>query len=423
MRFASAALIVGFILCCTACGQNEPPLNGPVGEGTDTVSASGTDAETDESPDTGGDADADGDGDADSDADSDADADSDSDADADTDGDTDGDSDGDTDGDSDGDTDTGITLDGFFDFRVDRAEYSRGLDRIVVISTQPSNQLHIVDPVTKEETPIDLPYPPKCLSVSPDGLFVAVGHGGWVSYIDLDAQEIVKTLATSAADPRDVILAGNGYVYLFPRNGAFESIPCVNIETEVETLSEEFFEGNTRVRRHPDSKAIYGAWNDTVPQNIEKYDISAGTLSYLYESPYFGDYPMCGNLWMSDDGLRIITKCGTVFSASEVQSEDMIYQGVLLDLTTITWLDHSSTIGDVAVVSNEDEAVRIFDYESLALEATVPLPTAVSEGTAYPLHGRWVFYRSDGSEYYVLVRIDASAGVPFGEGVLTFATK
>ena len=78
------------------------------------------------------------------------------------------------------------------DFRVVDAEYSAALERMVMVSAAP-NRLHVFDPLTAVDVPVDLPITPTSVSVSPDGLFAAVGHDGWVSYVDLSAGGLVKT--------------------------------------------------------------------------------------------------------------------------------------------------------------------------------------------------------------------------------------
>src|SRR5205807_6175026 len=63
------------------------------------------------------------------------------------------------------------------------AKYSKTLDRIVTISKNP-NTLHVFDPVAGTETgSVQLPQTPNAVSLSPDGLFAAVGYDLLVSYI------------------------------------------------------------------------------------------------------------------------------------------------------------------------------------------------------------------------------------------------
>jgi hypothetical protein len=319
-------------------------------------------------------------------------------------------------------------------FRVIDAEYSKGLDRIIMVSSQPSNQLHIYDPVAKTDTTVNLNLVPTSVSVSPDGLYAAVGHTAWVSYVNLSTATLVSTLPTTA-DVIDIVLAGNGYVYAFPRIDQWETIRSINLTTGVETQSTGMtIYAGTRAKLHPDGIAIYGANNGLSPSDIEKYSITGGTAAYLYDSPYHGDYAMCGDLWMSEDGLRIFTKCGNVFRASPnryssgTTAEDMTYNGALQNLALVQHLTHSSAAGLVATVpantfSNieADREVQLFNYDFLTLNSKVTLPHFVLSATsAFPGRGRFVFYNSAGTAYFVVIQADSSSGMLYDYGVVTY---
>lgn len=319
-------------------------------------------------------------------------------------------------------------------FRVIDAEYSKSLDRIIMVSSQPSNQLHIYDPVAKADTTVNLNLVPTSVSVSPDGLYAAVGHNAWVSYVNLSTATLVNTFPTTA-DVIDIVLAGNGYVYAFPRIDQWERIRSINLTTGVETLhTGGFIRAGTRAKLHPDGIAIYGADNGLSPSDIEKYSITGGTAAYLYDSPYHGTYPMCGDLWMSEDGLRIFTKCGNVFRASPnryssgTTPEDMTYNGALQNLASVQHLTHSSAAGLVAAVpantfsnSQADREVQLFNYDFLTFNSKVTLPYFVLSSTsAFPGHGRFVFYNSAGTAYFVVIQADSSSGMLNDYGIVTY---
>src|SRR5262245_26484666 len=63
-------------------------------------------------------------------------------------------------------------------YRVVDAEYSRALDRIVMVAATPASGLHLYDPATNGDTVIALPTTPTAVSVGPTGLLAAVGHNG-----------------------------------------------------------------------------------------------------------------------------------------------------------------------------------------------------------------------------------------------------
>jgi hypothetical protein len=314
------------------------------------------------------------------------------------------------------------------DFRVIDAEYSKQLGRIVFVSSTPLNQLHVYDPVAEQNSAVNLPLTPSSVSVSPDGLYAAVGHNGYVSYVDLTTPSLVDTIP-STADVSDVVLAGNGYIYAFPRIDQWETIRCINIATGQETTSTGYsIRAGTKAKLHPSGDSMYGADNGLSPSDIEKYDIAGGTAALLYDSPYHGDYSMCGDLWMSEDGLRIFTRCGNVFRASAVRAEDMTYNGSLEGLSLVRHLDHSAAIGNVVAVpdnsrwGNEfsDTEIQIFGYDYLTFKERIPLPHFVISGDAYAGRGRFVFHNRDGSRYFVVVQADGTSGLLYDYGVVTY---
>src|SRR4051794_35147414 len=77
-------------------------------------------------------------------------------------------------------------------FRPLAAEFSSGLDRIIMVSANPS-QLHIFDPASGTDKKVDLSKVPISLSVSPDGTHAAVGHDLLVSYVNLNTAAVEQT--------------------------------------------------------------------------------------------------------------------------------------------------------------------------------------------------------------------------------------
>ena len=314
------------------------------------------------------------------------------------------------------------------DFTIKDAEYSKALDRIIAVSYEPP-ALHIYDPWNGQDTAIDLPLAPSSVSVGPSGLSAAVGHDGWVSYVDLEAALLVVTHSVTA-DVLDVVLADNGYIYAFPAKDQWESIYSIDVDSGIQTESGgwSIFAG-TVAKLHPSGDFMYGADNGLSPSDIEKYDIQGGTADVLYDSPYHGDYAMCGDLWMSEDGKRIFTRCGNVFFASTDKDKDMTYNGSFPDeVKQIGALDHSSTVDQVALIPTkwswnnepvvEDTEVRLFDYAFLQPDGAKPLPTVQSKGQEHPMHGRFVFYDCLGDNIFVIAQADPEASFLNDYGVI-----
>lgn len=164
---------------------------------------------------------------------------------------------------------------------------------------------------------------------------------------------------------------------------------------------------------------MYVADRGLSPSDIEKYDVSAGTPAYLYDSPYHGDFPMCGNLWMSEDGARIFTACGNVFRSSVIRAQDMTYNGSL-GISGIVSVVHSAEQAQVLAISSSDTAVQLYDYEFLTLNSTIPLPQFATPNGDFAAHGKFVFYNTDGTKYFVIVQADQASGMLNDYGVVTF---
>lgn len=168
------------------------------------------------------------------------------------------------------------------------------------------------------------------------------------------------------------------------------------------------------------------------PDDIHKFDIVDRTAAYLYDSRYHGDYDMCGNLWMTDDGLRIFTRCGNVFGSSDLQKEDIVHSGRLEGTTwvdRIHHLDHSSIASKVVAIPevdfygdnpDADTVIRIHDDESLAVERSIQLAPFLSAGALHPAHGRFVFISADGTRAFVVVQADEASGLLNDYAIVTY---
>ena len=261
------------------------------------------------------------------------------------------------------------------------------------------------------------------MSVRPDGLYAAVGHNGWISLVNLVSGMLENTLPVPA-DIGDVVLAGNGYMHAFPAGCCgFCSFYSIEVDTG------KVFEPRAGAtpwcgkvaQLHLSGEYLYSA-NPGHHEDLEKFSIQQGPSQPLYGSPVALDLRPCGDLWISEDGLRIFTACGNVFRASDIREQDMIYNGSLEGVGGIEHLDHSASAGLVAVISKDgkDTEVRVHNYEFLVFEKSVPLPEFMVEGKAYASHGRFVFFNQDGSAYHVIVQADARASYLADYGVVTF---
>ena len=311
--------------------------------------------------------------------------------------------------------------------RVVDAEYSRGLARIIMVSENP-NRLYVHDPENGAETSVGLPSPPTSVSVSPDGTHAAVGHDGSVSHVRLTD---TTRLATRTIEAN--VLDGNGRACVTIRDdiGVDDDLRCMDLSNGDVTVSTGgFFKATDAFMKiHPSGTRIYAAENGVIPEDIGVYDISSGTAEFLRDSPYHGDYAMCGNLWMSDDGLRIFTRCGSVFRYSDLPQNDMTYNGSLEDTGDIRHLDHSSVASKIVVLPDDNiygddptvsQSLRIYGHPLLNFERSIDLTRYLLPGMAHPTHGRFAFISVDGTKVFVVVQADEASALLNDYAVVTY---
>lgn len=302
-------------------------------------------------------------------------------------------------------------------FRIVDAEYNAATGKIVAVSADPS-RLHVIDPESGDIATVSLAQVPAAVAVQPDGQFAAVGHNAWISYVALAAMA-VDTVYSVTADVIDIVLPGNGYVYAFPRIDQWETIRTIDLATGTETTSAgSSIRAGTLVRLHPSGDYIYGANNGLSPSDFEKYDIRSGTANVMYDSPYHGDYAFNGNIWISEDGLRLFARSGNVFRSSAVKEQDMLYAGKLEGMSTVEWVTESTAASLVFALPGESwdapapSELRLYGRDYLAFRAATPLPRFEVPGVgAFRSTGRFVFTTTDGTKAYVLVQADPESGL------------
>ena len=301
------------------------------------------------------------------------------------------------------------------------AEHSRALGALVMVAAEPRS-LNVFDLSTRQERSIELHALPTSVSVSPDGTHAIVGHDGSLSYFQLSPLALIKKLQTTTK-VFDVVLTDK-FAYAFPKTGGWERIRCVDLESGEESLHVgRSVNDGTHAKLQPGTNFAYGADNGLSPSDIEKYDMSSGTASYLYDSPYHGDYAFCGNLWFSETGGRVFTSCGNVFAASSDEELDMTYVGSFgftnKYYDRIESLAQSQALDATFVIMMSSKKGLEHDTELHRYDASHynPAGSVDLEISQYNYgQGRFVFVRKDASAIEVLVEAKQLAA---GWGVLS----
>ncbi|MFN0105489.1 MAG: BACON domain-containing protein [Bryobacteraceae bacterium] len=328
-----------------------------------------------------------------------------------------------------------LFLDGFgamaqtaLPFRVVDSDYSAALSRIVMISEAP-NQLHIYDPATGVDRTVSLPKPPVGLSLSPNGLYAAVACGATVAYVNLTAAVVEKTFDTPGVVV-DLVTA-NEYVHVDMGNDAVRSIHISS--GTISGSPNYYYRRLINARLHPSGSAIYTTRDNTSPNDIEKIDVSAGPMSGSSDSPYHGDYPVCGPIWYSPDGSRIFNGCATVFTSSPNARLEMTYKSALAGMVRVASLSESATSKRLAALAAgassgyfppdgapKDNEILLFDGPSLEPQGRLRLADFMVNATKYAAHGRWIFLDNTGTRLFAVIQADGAAGLLNDFAVQTF---
>jgi hypothetical protein len=314
------------------------------------------------------------------------------------------------------------------DYRVVDAEFSVAAGLLVTVSADPAS-LNVYDVETGESWSVALAKAPCCVSVRPDGRFAAVAHDAMVSYVDLATRQVVRTYPVTS-DAIDVVLAMNGYAYVFPKTDQWVTMHGVNLTTGAESNGGSIYAG-TRAKLHAGGEFMYGVWFLS-PADIQKYDVRAGTPSQIGDSPYHGDYPIGYNLWLSQDGSRIFTEMGRVFRASSVSTEDMRYAGRLAGIEGARAIGDSPARGRVYAIGTASQIyysgvppevrtaeVRAYDAGTLADLGATALPQIPSGAQSFDADGHYLFVNAAGTRVYVLLKAVPSSGLAKDWALLT----
>ncbi len=298
-------------------------------------------------------------------------------------------------------------------YRPVAAKYSQALDKIVMVAANP-NQLHIYDPVSFNDVAVNLPKVPTSVAVSPNGLFAAVGHDGLVSYVDLTTAAVVKTL-TVGGTVADLLL-GSDYVYAAITASGTASIQ-ISTGTTTPNAVGYFIGGGGALTA--DGSAIYGTNDGASPDDMWESILTSGIATGYATSPYHGDYPDCGPVFLSLDGTRIYTACSTVYHTSADPKLNMYYWGTLPGSPGFKSLSESSLLNRIAIIPavtyssspSVDEQVLLFDNRYLNPLGAFQLTPFTVGNSIYQSHGHWLFFNSTSSSLYVVEEADASSGL------------
>ena len=320
---------------------------------------------------------------------------------------------------------------GFVDSDIDRIER-----RLVVLGDD--RRLYIQDLDQRTGRFVTLARPGHSVSVSPRGRYAVVSHDALVSRIDLATGQVTGTYPVSM-DVGDIAYGNDERVFALPRNvGVWTPFVMLDLDSGATVDSTGMpLHGGEAARLDPSGRFLFTISSAHVsPGDVTRHDVQGGTPTTLYDSPYHGDYAICGDVWVSSDSARIFTGCGTVLSATASPATDLRYAGSLGSPTLyLAGLDSDVERDRIVALQASahpwpypswgepatDQAVLHFDYRHLQRTSQQPLPTYDFAGGRDRLHGRSVWLSADGQHYYVVAVTGEGHASPYRTAILSYA--
>jgi chitinase len=297
------------------------------------------------------------------------------------------------------------------------AERSAVLDAIVLVSAAPAPRLTLLSlgaAGAPSSSSVALPSAPIAVSVAPDGLSAVVAHSGFLTVVSLSPLALGDTLPIGVP-VSDVVADGNGLAYLITTGGGWNHLRTLNLTTGTELIDPDFM-GNiyngTRAKLRPGSTGVvYGADNGVSPSDIERYDLegSPPVLSYTRDSPFHGDYAVCGDLWFHTSGAHALTACGYLFHTVDDEARDMTFAGQLagLDGVTLRHADHAgerwvTVLRERRFFDPDEDYVNVYD-SPYGNDLHREQPSSPLDGdTSVAWESRFAFIEGSGSRAWVV---------------------
>lgn len=210
------------------------------------------------------------------------------------------------------------------------ARFSKSLGKAIIASDSPYS-LHLVDPAAATDLSIALPAAVKAMSLSPDGSYAVVLHEGAVSFVDLNAAQLVRSSAAGGS-PSDAFVSNAGVIYLVGQTGGQWVTPGFTVldgRTGTQMQSYDAFAsiyGTTRGVSSAVTQKIFTLSEGLSPTDVRVTTVDPATalLVATTDSPYHGDYSMANPMWLSVDETLLFTGSGNYFRTS-----DLRYAGTL----------------------------------------------------------------------------------------------
>jgi hypothetical protein len=291
----------------------------------------------------------------------------------------------------------GVITDAWFDNRTD----------ILYLTTSQPNRLLAYDTKTKAVTrELGLSKAPTCFSVSEDGHKAVIGHGGLISYVDMDNFSVSKTLDANC-NIFDIAWAVDDWS-CYTEAGHYDvqwtNLYWINLNNENISRSSSNIYENCRIKKVPHQDYVI----------VSELNLSSGV--YVFDSNSREEkndiFISFRDFWFLNDGEFIISSSRNIYRTSSVlalsgyssgglSAIDMLKYDTSYDLS---WIDYCTATNSLWVLPKK--SYNETDNKILQFEANDYTPVGSyyydDYYNGYPVQARYVFANGAGTELTVV---------------------
>ncbi len=296
-------------------------------------------------------------------------------------------------------------------YPVAAAEYSRPLDRLVLVSSNP-RELHLYDPVTGDDQILSLPRPATSVAVNPAGNQAVVGHDGFVSYASLNPL-LLANIYSVYNTTQWIQLGRTGFAYFNTGNYYYNAF-ALNLTNRALTMFSTSSNGRMELAASGDflyTNSSFGKW-----------DVRQGAPVSVPSNQAF--YYGCEAAWFLPDGLRFLNTCAQLYDVSSFPAAAPVYAGAVAGLSAVQTADYAAARRSFALAPSAYQSpvnqLRIVGDQFLAPAGTLTFPQltiGTGSNVAYPL---WTFWNNAQDSIVTVLRAgDGSASSAYFVHVLS----
>ncbi|MCW6035146.1 serine/threonine protein kinase [Spirulina subsalsa FACHB-351] len=282
---------------------------------------------------------------------------------------------------------------------------------IVVVGNNP-NQLYLYYPRSRRRVRINLPGAPLMVSISPNGQFAVVGHQDSLSWVNLQREQIEKTLPLPHP-PFHLVLTDRNWVYGSLAN--HQPLFAVDLNSGEEILlSDSRHYGETVYVLDGSQNNLYGIvkGEDRNSAILRQVNIAQGGPVFGRDTPIRADVPVGQPVGFLQDG-RLLTSNGVLLGVAptgevrEVQKLEGA-QSPMFNVRT-RWIGSDRQkilLGLHGERMNPEEFNRLswWSYNELTPRKTYELPPLGNQPEAPATWSNFVFMNHQGEQFYVILQ-------------------